>query len=244
MQRERIARGASRLELLRRVRQGLAGSPWTVPVPAGGRVAFPVAVCAAAVGCWYDLTVSEAPTIAASGFQRRFMGRMETGVDTISDPAMAAGVSPNAGRPLTGIAPLVPASGPRFVPALLASAADASAAAAAAAGQQYSAAPSASPATDLGARGGGGGGAGAAAKASPLSAGAIAGVAGAVCLVALGLAWRLVQQQQRGGGGGLGGGIGGSKRQRVLRGGGDGVGEVVEVDAVRVLGGGGMRGGR
>ena len=82
---------------------GLAGSPWTVPVPAGGRVAFPVAVCDAAVGCWYDLSVSEAPTMAASGFQRRFMGRMETGVDTISDPAMAAGVPANSGRPLSGL---------------------------------------------------------------------------------------------------------------------------------------------
>ena len=82
---------------------GLAGSPWTVPVPAGGAVAFPVAVCGAAVGCWYDLSVSEAPTMAASGFQRRFMGRMETGVDTISDPAMASGVPANAGRPLSGL---------------------------------------------------------------------------------------------------------------------------------------------
>jgi phospholipase C len=82
---------------------GLAGSPWSVPVPAGGRVAFPVAVCGAAVGCWYDLSVSEAPTMAASGFQRRFMGRMETGADSISDPAMAAGVPANAGRPLTGL---------------------------------------------------------------------------------------------------------------------------------------------
>ena len=89
---------------------GLAGSPWTVPVPAGGQVAFPVAVCAAAVGCWYDLSVSEAPTMAASGFQRRFMGRMETGRDTISDPAMAAGVPPNAGRPLTGLDRAMPRS--------------------------------------------------------------------------------------------------------------------------------------
>ena len=80
-----------------------AGSPWTVPVPGNGRVSFPVAVCAAAVGCWYDVSVSESPAMAASGFQRRFMGRMETGVDTISDPAMAAGVPPNSGRPLTGL---------------------------------------------------------------------------------------------------------------------------------------------
>jgi hypothetical protein len=62
------------------------------------------------VGCWYDLSVSEAPTMAASGFQRRFMGRMETGRDTISDPAMAAGVPPNAGRPLTGLDRAMPRS--------------------------------------------------------------------------------------------------------------------------------------
>ena len=43
-------------------------------------------------GNWYDLTaaVSGEGAVCSS---RRFMGRMETGKDTISDPAMAAGVS-------------------------------------------------------------------------------------------------------------------------------------------------------
>jgi phospholipase C len=36
---------------------------------------------------WYDLTVSQSDC-----YQRRFGGRMETGVDTISDPAMGAGI--------------------------------------------------------------------------------------------------------------------------------------------------------
>jgi hypothetical protein len=40
-------------------------------------------------GNWYDLTVS----VASSGcFSRRFGGRMETGVDTITDPAMGNAV--------------------------------------------------------------------------------------------------------------------------------------------------------
>jgi phospholipase C len=41
----------------------------------------------AASGYWYDFTV------AAAGFERRFAGRMETGLDGLSDPAMAAGIS-------------------------------------------------------------------------------------------------------------------------------------------------------
>jgi phospholipase C len=36
---------------------------------------------------WYDLTISQLDC-----FKRRFGGRMETGVDTISDPAMGAGI--------------------------------------------------------------------------------------------------------------------------------------------------------
>ena len=71
-------------------------------------------VCSAAQGCWYDVTVnavsSKAPskhlttTKAASDpvfFQRRFMGRMETGVDTISDPAMGAGIPGYVPQPHT-----------------------------------------------------------------------------------------------------------------------------------------------
>ena len=198
---------------------GSAGSPWTVPVPAGGKVAFPVAVCSATVGCWYDLSASEAPTMAASGFQRRFMGRMETGRDTISDPAMAAGVSPNAGRPLTGIAPLVPAAGPLFVPSLVASSTAASAAAAAAAA---AAMPSASAAPGLsGPRSGGSGGV----AASQLSTGAIIGAVIAAGAVALGAAWFLLEQRRR-----KTGTLGVSRgaRHSVFRPArGDGVGEVV-----------------
>jgi len=42
-------------------------------------------------GNWYDFTVRD----TTLGFQRRFMGRMETGKDTISDPAMGAGLPTN-----------------------------------------------------------------------------------------------------------------------------------------------------
>jgi phospholipase C len=193
----------------------LAGSPWSVPVPAGGRVAFPVAVCGAAVGCWYDLTVSEAPSIAASGFQRRFMGRMETGADSISDPAMAAGISPNTGRPLSGIAPLVPAAGPLFVPSQLA---DALAFATA-----VTATPTASASANLGADSGGGGGGGGRAPGG-LSAGAIVGVI--FVIAALGAALWVAEKRLGRRGIGIGSG-GGGQRRRVLRGSGDGVGEVI-----------------
>ena len=198
---------------------GLAGSPWTVPVPAGGQVAFPVAVCAAAVGCWYDLSISEAPTMSASGFQRRFMGRMEVGRDTISDPAMAAGVSPNAGRPLSGIAPLVPASGPLFAPALIASANAASAAAAAVAAAAVATA-SASPGIS-GSRSGGGSGA----AATTLSSGAIVGATIAAGAVALGAAWLVLEQRRRSSG--LRGASRGGKRSVFRPARGDGVGELV-----------------
>lgn len=43
-------------------------------------------------GNWYDLTAAVSGDGAVCS-SRRFMGRMETGKDTISDPAMAAGVS-------------------------------------------------------------------------------------------------------------------------------------------------------
>ncbi|MGR5475502.1 phospholipase domain-containing protein [Vibrio astriarenae] len=35
-------------------------------------------------GNWYDFTV----TVPQGGFTRRFAGRMETGKDSVSDPAM------------------------------------------------------------------------------------------------------------------------------------------------------------
>ncbi len=45
------------------------------------------------VGNWYDWTVSMSESVGtADVVTRRFMGRMETGFDTISDPAMAAGL--------------------------------------------------------------------------------------------------------------------------------------------------------
>ena len=87
---------------------GLSGSPWTVPVPAGQTVNWQLDVSPS--GQWYDLTVTEQPTVVASTFQRRFMGRMEIGKDSISDPAMAAGVPQNAGRPLFGLNMTTPVS--------------------------------------------------------------------------------------------------------------------------------------
>jgi phospholipase C len=51
---------------------------------------------------WYDLTVTHADC-----FQRRFGGRMETGVDGISDPAMGAGV-PDVGFAAPNKHPEVP----------------------------------------------------------------------------------------------------------------------------------------
>ena len=159
--------------------------------------------------------------MAASGFQRRFMGRMETGRDTISDPAMAAGVSPNAGRPLSGIAPLVPASGPLFAPALIASSTAASAAAAAVAAAAAATA-SASPGIS-GSRSGGGSGA----AATTLSSGAIVGAAFAAGAVALVAAWFVLEKRRRSSGVGLRGASRVGKRSVFRPARGDGVGEVV-----------------
>lgn len=58
----------------------------TLTVPAG--TTQQLMVKTADSGNWYDLTVSLSPT---NCFSRRFLGRMETGKDTISDPAMGAG---------------------------------------------------------------------------------------------------------------------------------------------------------
>lgn len=71
----------------------VSGSPWSIPVNAGASVQTPINM--AQSGFWYDFTVTVvSPTTSLPIFQRRFMGRMETGVDTISDPAMGYGVSP------------------------------------------------------------------------------------------------------------------------------------------------------
>jgi len=59
---------------------------------------------------WYDISVSatstnQANSASSAGFYRRFVGRMETGLDTTSDPAMSAHIAPisNARQGLYGI---------------------------------------------------------------------------------------------------------------------------------------------
>ncbi|MFT0735339.1 phosphocholine-specific phospholipase C [Ralstonia wenshanensis] len=56
--------------------------PWTFDIPAGKQLDqhWPIA----RQGNWYDFTV----TVPQGGFTRRFAGRMETGKDGVSDPAM------------------------------------------------------------------------------------------------------------------------------------------------------------
>ena len=56
--------------------------PWTYEIPAGRQLEqhWPVGL----QGNWYDFTVST----AQGGFTRRFAGRLETGADSVSDPAM------------------------------------------------------------------------------------------------------------------------------------------------------------
>ncbi|QYY28644.1 phospholipase C, phosphocholine-specific [Cupriavidus pinatubonensis] len=56
--------------------------PWTYDIPAGKQLEqhWPVGL----QGNWYDFTVST----AQGGFKRRFAGRLETGADSVSDPAM------------------------------------------------------------------------------------------------------------------------------------------------------------
>jgi phospholipase C len=72
------------------------GAPRALTLQAGSAgVVVPLNVTAS--GFWYDLSVDAAVGAAPSPsspllFHRRFMGRMETGADSISDPAMAAGV--------------------------------------------------------------------------------------------------------------------------------------------------------
>jgi phospholipase C len=83
------------------------GGPWTVPVAANGGTATQ-SVNVSSCGQWYDLTATVASSQPGSNppvFQRRFMGRMETGQDTISDPAMGNGVPP------TGLVTTGPAAG-------------------------------------------------------------------------------------------------------------------------------------
>lgn len=60
--------------------------PWTLTVAANavGELSWPVA----ASGNWYDFSVG---TSASPTFKRRFAGRIETGKDSVSDPAMGTG---------------------------------------------------------------------------------------------------------------------------------------------------------
>jgi phospholipase C len=57
--------------------------PWTATVEAGqvGELSWPITDS----GQWYDFAVS---CDGYAAFQRRFAGRMETGKDAVSDPAM------------------------------------------------------------------------------------------------------------------------------------------------------------
>jgi phospholipase C len=57
-------------------------APLTLPVPAGATGVQHWSLEAS--GCWYDFTATSAD------FERRFAGRMETGMDGVSDPAMGA----------------------------------------------------------------------------------------------------------------------------------------------------------
>ncbi|KWR76538.1 phosphocholine-specific phospholipase C [Cupriavidus sp. IDO] len=58
--------------------------PWLYEIPAGKQLEqhWPVGL----QGNWYDFSV----TTAQGGFTRRFAGRIETGADSVSDPAMGA----------------------------------------------------------------------------------------------------------------------------------------------------------
>jgi phospholipase C len=58
-----------------------ADGPW--PLQIGPATTSALSWNLAASGYWYDFTVQ------AAGFERRFAGRVETGEDGISDPAMA-----------------------------------------------------------------------------------------------------------------------------------------------------------
>eukprot|EP00298_Acanthocystis_sp_HF-20_P016633 c21536_g1_i1.p1 GENE.c21536_g1_i1~~c21536_g1_i1.p1 ORF type:complete len:724 (-),score=311.80 c21536_g1_i1:22-1950(-) len=63
------------------------GGPWTFNLNPSETNDFEINTSSS--GNWYDLSVK------VGTFERRFMGRMETGVDTISDPAMGAGIPAN-----------------------------------------------------------------------------------------------------------------------------------------------------
>lgn len=80
-----------------------AAGPWTFTLD-GQTARYAVQFNVSSSGCWYDFSVDAdlassmvamqtgAASAAPIPFSRRFMGRMEIGRDTISDPAMDAGV--------------------------------------------------------------------------------------------------------------------------------------------------------
>jgi phospholipase C len=82
-----LASGEVTFTLVDNAYNQLDGTVRTLVVPAGDTVKQ--IVYTGDAGNWYDLTVTLAP---ASCYVRRFMGRMETGKDGISDPAMGAGL--------------------------------------------------------------------------------------------------------------------------------------------------------
>lgn len=60
------------------------GGPWTLHSSTEHELNL------SATGHWYDLIISATcPGVSSEAFTRRFMGRMETGVVTVTDPAMA-----------------------------------------------------------------------------------------------------------------------------------------------------------
>jgi phospholipase C len=66
------------------------GSPWAVVLPAGVQETS-LTLNISASGFWYDLTAAPGPGGQAA-WEQRFMGHMEVGRDTVSDPAMGAGL--------------------------------------------------------------------------------------------------------------------------------------------------------
>jgi phospholipase C len=83
---------------------GVLDGKTTFTVKGGEKGSQNVFVGDDAVGNWYDLKLS----IADSAYYRRFLGRMETGKDTISDPAMAKGVKGLWNKAEEGSHPPVP----------------------------------------------------------------------------------------------------------------------------------------
>ena len=75
----------------------------TLTVPAGNELTQVISTGVS--GNWYDLSVSLA---SSECFFRRYLGRMETGKDTISDPAMGAGKAGLWGTRAEGTHPKVP----------------------------------------------------------------------------------------------------------------------------------------